>query len=461
MKRKSVWIVGFLLTAGGGGWWLTARNGTDDIEYRFVGITRGDLESTVTATGTVQATETVEVGTQVSGQISRIFIDFNDRVTAGDLIALIDPTILQQEVRSAEVNLARNQAELDQSRRELERTVELHATQVVTDSELDLARYRFELADASFRSAEINLERARRNLEYSEIRAPISGVVVSRNVEVGQTVAASLSAPILFLLAQDLAEMEILASVDESDIGQIREGQPVRFTVQAYPERQFRGTVQQVRLQSTTQDNVVTYSVVVSAENPSGALLPGMTATLDIVLDREEDVLRVSNTALRFRPTEAMLEEFEQPRGPDVGADSEGDGESPFHLGPRGGGEPRTDPRAGGFASGDMDPERIERIRARLRAAGGAAPGGGFPRRPGGDGAPGTLWYLDENGELRMTRVRTGLSDGIQTSIRSGTLEIAEGLQVIASVTSGEVTQGGVNPFQPTSGGGFRRFGGF
>lgn len=461
MRRTSIWIVGLLLATVAGGWWLTARDGTDDIVYRLVEITRGDLESTVTATGAVQATETVEVGTQVSGQISRIFIDFNDRVTAGDLIALIDPTILQQEVRSAEVNLARNQAELDQSRRELERTVELHATQVVTDSELDLARYRFELADASFRSAEINLERARRNLEYSEIRAPISGVVVSRNVEVGQTVAASLSAPILFLLAQDLAEMEILASVDESDIGQIREGLPVRFTVQAYPERQFQGTVRQVRLQSTMQDNVVTYSVVVSAENPDGALLPGMTATLDIVLDRAEDVLRVSNTALRFRPTEAMLEDFEQPQAPDVGANSEGDSENPFPLGPRGGGERRTGPRAGGFASGEMDPETIERIRARIRADGGGAPGRGSPGRPGGDGGPGTLWYLDENGELRMARIRTGLSDGIQTAIRSSALEVAEGLQVIASVTSGEVPQDGVNPFQPTSGGGFRRFGGF
>ena len=461
MRRTSIWIVGLLLATVAGVWWLTARDGTDDIVYRLVEITRGDLESTVTATGAVQATETVEVGTQVSGQISRIFIDFNDRVTAGDLIALIDPTILQQEVRSAEVNLARNQAELDQSRRELERTVELHATQVVTDSELDLARYRFELADASFRSAEINLERARRNLEYSEIRAPISGVVVSRNVEVGQTVAASLSAPILFLIAQDLAEMEILASVDESDIGQIREGLPVRFTVQAYPERQFQGTVRQVRLQSTMQDNVVTYSVVVSAENPNGALLPGMTATLDIVLDREEDVLRVSNTALRFRPTEAMLEDFEQPQAPDVGANSEGTSENPFPLGPRGSEGRRTGPRAGGFASGEMDPETIERIRARIRAEGGAAPGRGFPGRLGGDGGPGTLWYLDENGELRMTRIRTGLSDGIQTAIRWSASEVAEGLQVIASVTSGEVPQDGVNPFQPTSGGGFRRFGGF
>ena len=461
MKRKSIWIVGLLLTTVAAGWWLAARDGTDDIEYRFVEITRGDLESTVTATGVVQATETVEVGTQVSGQVSQIFIDFNDQVTAGDLIALIDPTILQQEVRSAEVNLARNQAELDQSRRELERTVELHATQVVTDSELDLARYRFELADASFRSAEINLERARRNLEYSEIRAPISGVVVSRDVEVGQTVAASLSAPILFLLAQDLAEMEILASVDESDIGQIREGQSVRFTVQAYPERAFQGTVQQVRLQSTTQDNVVTYSVVVNAENPDGALLPGMTATLDIVLDHEEDVLRVSNTALRFRPTEAMLEDFERPQASDVGADSEGDGENPFSFGPSGVGERRAGPRSGGFASGEMDEETIERIRARFRAEGGAAPGGGLLGRPGGDGGPGTLWYLDENGKLRVTRVRTGLTDGIQTAIRLGPLEIVEGRQVIAAVTTGEVPQDGANPFGPPSGGGFRRFGGF
>ena len=195
----------------------------------------------MTATGVVQATETVEVGTQVSGQIAEIYVDFNDRVSAGDLIARIDPTILEQEVQSADVNLARNQAELDQTRRELERTTELHETQVVTDSELDLASYRFALAEAAFRSAEINLERARRNLEYTEVRAPISGVVVSRDVEVGQTVAASLSAPILFLLAQDLSEMEILASVDESDIGLIHEGQPVHFTVQAYPERAFNG----------------------------------------------------------------------------------------------------------------------------------------------------------------------------------------------------------------------------
>lgn len=454
MKRKSVWILGILLVAAAGGGWLIARSPSADIEYRFVEVTRGDLESTVTATGALQATETVEVGTQVSGQIAEIYVDFNDRIAAGDLIARIDPTILQQEVRSAEVNLARNQAELDQTRRELGRTTELHETQVVTDSELDLARYRYALADAAYRSAEIGLERAQRNLQYTEIRAPINGVVVSRDVEVGQTVAASLSAPVLFVLAQDLAEMEILASVDESDIGQIQEGQPVHFTVQAYPEREFAGVVQQVRLQSTTQENVVTYSVVLSVENVDGALLPGMTATLDIVLAREEDALRVSNTALRFRPTEEMLEQVAVARGDD-GAEGE-DAGSPFPFRTPG----RREARLGG--PGNFPPPgqtgEARRPRGEFQRA-----GGGFSGRPGGEGV-GSLWYLDEGGELRFVRVRTGLTNGTETVIRNAPPDIREGRQVIASVTNGgEIVEGpGLGLFPPPSPGGFRGFrGGF
>ena len=454
MKRKSIWIVGLLLAASTAAWWFTTRGASDEVAYRFVEITRGDLEATVTATGVVQATETVEVGTQVSGQIAEIYVDFNDRVSVGDLVARIDPTILEQEVQSAEVNLARNQAELDQKRRELERTTELHETQVVTDSELDLARYQFALADTAFRSAEINLERARRNLEYTEVRAPISGVVVSRDVEVGQTVAASLSAPILFLLAQDLVEMEILASVDESDIGQIHEGQPVHFTVQAYPEREFSAVVQQVRLQSTRMDNVVTYSVVVNTENLDGALLPGMTATLDIVLEREEDVLRVSNTALRFRPTEAMLDDFERAQT-GVAEGEESDDENPFPLGPRG----ARGPGAGNFPASGMDEEAIQRRRAEFERGGGALGAGGFEGRPGGAGGGGSLWYLDEDGQLRIARVRTGLTDGIQTAIRLASQEVREGLQVIGSVSGGEPSDGSVNPFgtQSRRGGGFGR----
>src|SRR5690606_23270875 len=274
--------------------------------YRFVEITRGDVESVVSSTGTLQATETVEVGTQVSGQIAEIHVDFNDRVEKGQLIARIDPTLLRQEVRAAEVSVERSRAELEQARRQYERIAKLYEQKVVTDSEHDAALYSYDVARAAYASAQLNLERARQNLGYTEIRAPISGIVVERSVDVGQTVAASMSAPKLFLIAKDFSEMEILATVDESDIGLIHQGQPVRFTVQAYPDAEFRGTVRQVRLQSTVQENVVSYSVVVAVENADGRLLPGMTATVEFIVERAEDVLLVPNTALRFRPTEEM-----------------------------------------------------------------------------------------------------------------------------------------------------------
>ncbi len=444
MKQKTIWIFGVLAAAVIAGWAAMIRTEPANVEYRFVEVTRGDLESSVTATGNLQATETVEVGTQVSGQVAEIYVDFNDAVEQGQLIARIDPVILEQEVRSAEVNLARNQADLDQNRRELERTRELHATQVVTDSERDLAEYEFALADAAFRSAEISLERARRNLQYTEIRAPIDGVVVSRDVEVGQTVAASLSAPVLFVLAQDLGEMEILAFVDESDIGQIEDEQPVHFTVQAYPEREFSGSVGQVRLQSMTQENVVTYSVVVTVGNKDGALLPGMTATLDIVIEREEDVLVVPNTALRFRPTEEMMESLAMARG-EAGADRAGGPEAQFPLrGGRPAGVNREgEPLARGFGRGDR-------------------PGGGDPMRPGPrGGGRGTLWYLDDDAELSVTPVQTGLTNGIQTVIVNARADLREGQQVIAAVTTGTPASNIQNPFRTQQQGRFRRPGGF
>ena len=213
--------------------------------------------------------------------------------------------------------------------------------------------------------------------------------------------------------------------------------------------------MQQVRLQSTTQDNVVTYSVVVNAENLDGALLPGMTATLDIVLNREDDVLRVSNTALRFRPTEAMLDEFASAQ---TAVALKGDDGSAFPLGPRGGAREGR-PGPGNFPGGAMDEEAIQRRRAEFQRGGSTLGAGAFEGRPGGRGS---LWYLDENGQLRFARVRTGLTDGIQTAIHMAPPEVQESLQVIASVTAGEASEGGgINPFQPQSGGGFRRFGGF
>jgi HlyD family secretion protein len=267
---------------------------------------RGTVESIVASTGTLQATETVEVGTQVSGQIAHLYVDFNDRVKEGDLLARIDPTLLQQEVASAQANVQRNRAEQSQALRTLERNRLLHAEKVMTDSELEQAEYAHEVAQATLTAAEVALERARRNLSYSEIRAPSDGVIVDRSVDVGQTVAASLQAPTLFVLARDLSEMEILAAVDESDIGRIHQGQEVRFTVQAHGNQAFTGEVEQVRLQSKTQENVVSYSVVVRVNNADGRLLPGMTATAEFLIARATDVLKVPNAALRFQPNAAV-----------------------------------------------------------------------------------------------------------------------------------------------------------
>jgi HlyD family secretion protein len=414
--------VAIAIAVGAGvSWAIIAYADQAETAYRFVDITRADIESTVAATGTVQATETVEVGTQVSGQIAEILVDFNDKVQKGQLLARIDPTILEQEVRAARVNVDRNQTELDQTRRELDRVEALSASGVVTASELDDATYRNALADAAYRSAAISLERAERNLAYTEIRAPISGVVIGRAVEVGQTVAASLSAPVLFILAQDLTRMEILASIDESDIGQIAAGQPVHFGVQAYPSRTFEGQVTQVRLEAKTQENVVTYGVVIAAGNEDGVLLPGMTATVDIVLERVEDALTVPNTALRLQATDAMMAAVVENRATSTAVSR------------------------GGTRTVSVATTGAERAQASIGAAG-----------------TGTLWYVAEDGALKATRVRTGFSDGTRTVLVEAPDELVEGVQVIAAITTGPTETQAVNPFQSQqSSGPPRRAGGF
>jgi HlyD family secretion protein len=306
MWMKKLWIPGVLTAVALLLWAFVRRDEEGAATYRFVAVERGTIESVVTSTGTLQATETVEVGTQVSGQVAEILVDFNDHVKKGQLLARIDPTILEQEVRAAEANVLRNRAEVEQATRGLERNRVLHGQKVLTDAELEQAEYQATVAEASLASAQVSLERARRNLAYSEVRAPIDGVVVERSVDVGQTVAASMSAPVLFLIAQDLSAMEILASVDESDIGRIAQGQEARFTVQAYGSASFAGTVEQVRLQSKVQESVVSYSVVVRVANEDGRLLPGMTATVEFVIERAENALQVANTALRVQPTAEM-----------------------------------------------------------------------------------------------------------------------------------------------------------
>lgn len=394
MKTKRIWAFLTVVATVGVLYGILGGSSANGVSYRFVEVERGTVETVVASTGTMQATETVEVGTQVSGLLSEIQVDFNDQVKKGQLLARIDPTILQQEVRSAEASLARSRAELDQANRTLARATELFQEKVATTSDLETAQYQFDVAAASLEQSQVGLERAQRNLEYTEIRAPIDGLVIERAVEVGQTVAASMSAPVLFILAGDLGEMEILASVDESDIGLISHGQEVQFTVQAYPEETFHGKVSQVRLQSSVMENVVTYDVVISADNADGRLLPGMTATVEFIVARASDVLKVSNSALRFTPTESMMADL-----------------------------------------------------AGLRDQ-----AGGAQRRPPTAEPASRLFYLDAEGNLAMAMVETGITDG-QSTVIEGT-GITEGMQVIAAVASGSsATAAASNPFQSQSGG--------
>jgi HlyD family secretion protein len=397
MKNIRIIALAAVLVLLTGGFWLYRRaDAAEGPAFRFAAVERGDLESAVSATGTLGAVTTVQVGTQVSGQVSAIYVDFNDRVRKGQLVARIDPTLQEQSVRDAQAQLERAQAELAKARADHERNQMLHERKVVTDAEFGAIESTLAVARAGVKSAQVTLDRARQNLSYTSIYAPIDGIVVERNVDVGQTVAASLSAPQLFLIANDLSRMQILASVDESDIGVIQEGQPARFTVQAYADRTFTGTVRQVRLQSTTTENVVNYTAVIEVENPDGKLLPGMTATVDFLTGSADDVLTVPNAALRFRPTEEMLAEVRASRGGDSAT-------------------------------------------ARTRTQGAAA-GAGAARQAGAQGAGrpanvNRLWIVGADGKPSTLRVRTGLSDGQKTEVSGEGLK--EGTQVIVGTTSG------------------------
>ena len=303
MRKKSLIalaVIALLATIGV----LVARVGfaRETTTYRFATLARGDIQSKVSATGTLNAVTTVSVGTQVSGQVSQLLVDYNAHVTKGQLLARIDPTLAQQTVADADANLQKAVAQEGQSQRDYKRNQQLMTDGLIARSEYETTQSGLDVARANVRSAQVTLDRAKQNLAYTSIYAPIDGVVVERNVQQGQTVAASLSAPQLFLIANDLAHMQILAQVSESDIAQIEQGQKANFSVQAIPNQTFHGIVQQVRLQSTTSDNVVNYTVVIAVGNPQGKLLPGMTARVDFITKAATNVLKISNAALRFHP---------------------------------------------------------------------------------------------------------------------------------------------------------------
>jgi HlyD family secretion protein len=363
----------------------TQGNNTENA-YQFVEITRGDLENTVSATGTVNPVSTVEVGTQVSGTIDRLNVDFNDTVYKGQVLAVLDTSLLKVAVLDAQAQVDRNQALHQQAVVDYERNLPLFEKGFLSEQEFLPLEIAVRTTLASLQSAQASLERAETNLGYAIIHSPIDGTVIQKAIEQGQTVAASLQAPVLFVIAEDLSQMEIHAQVDESDIGYIQEGQAVRFDVQAYPNEIFTGTVKQVRLQPTTVQNVVNYTVIVDAPNPEGLLLPGMTATIDFIVEQREDVLLVSNAALRLQPTQKMMTEFRQTM------------------------EQRFD------SMPDSVRDQVLMRTERERALGGGMMRGLFS---GGSTSSevATLWFLDEADQLSMAPVRKGATDGQQTEI--------------------------------------------
>ncbi len=302
---------------------LTAGCGDSQVDYRTEPIKRGDIQQTVTATGTVNPVTTVQVGTQVSGTIKTLYVDFNSRVKKGQLIAQIDPTLFETQLAQAQANADHAEAALRDADRTLNQNRALYAKNLVAKNDYDASVTGYDGAKAQLSQAKAALQSAATNLSYTKIYSPVDGIVISRNVDIGQTVAASFQTPTLFTIAQDLTKMQIDTNVAESDIGAVQVGQEVDFTVDAYPDTTFKGKVWQKRQAPIIVQNVVTYDVVIQVNNRDLRLMPGMTANVSIIIATRDNVLRIPNAALRFRPSERPAAAAPAPgggekRGPSV-----------------------------------------------------------------------------------------------------------------------------------------------
>jgi len=428
--KKPLWIVlGLVVLVGGGvGIWQWRKHAAAGAAPRFetVAIDRGPITAKVTATGTLSALVTVQVGTQVSGRIKEILVDFNSPVKKGQVIARIEPALFQAAMESARANylaaqgsIAKLEAQAENAKLQYDRAEQLFERKAIAQADLDTARATMRAANGDVVAAKGNMEQARAalnqakvNLDYTTILSPTTGVVISRSVDVGQTVAASLSAPTLFLIAEDLTKMQVDTSVAEADIGKLKPEMDATFTVDAYPSRTFKGKIRQIRNAPQTQQNVVTYDAVIDVSNPGLELRPGMTANVTFIYDHRDSALRVANAALRFQPP------------PELARAAWGGGGG---SGQRGGGQ-----RGPGSGEG-----------------GGRRMGGG---RQGGGETPDRrmLWVL-RGPTPTPVRVRAGVSDGTNTEIE--TTELHEGDHV---VTDAEMP-GSENKTPPAGGGAFRR----
>lgn len=431
MNKKLLWVL-ILIAAGVGVFFLIGSRGKPEAKYRTATVDKGDITQTVTATGALSAVTTVKVGSQVSGIISKLYVDFNSKVKKGDLLAELDPTPFQEKVNAAAATLQKAQVEERNGAIQLRRQTALKQQGLSPQADFDTAQANYDSARASVAQASAALKQARTDLSYTKINAPIDGVVVDRQYDVGQTVAASFQAPMLFQIAQDLTKMQVAADVSESDIGRVQMGEPVRFTVDAYPERQFRGKVSQIRLIATVNQNVVTYPVIVEVPNPDLLLRPTMTANVSIDVATVHDTLRVPNAALRWKPEGTVV--------------ASGAGSTPEERAAKGPGGVAGG--AGGAGSGGTG--------AMARQFGQTGGGGGRPG--GGRGArPSTVYEAQgPKAEPKPVQIRTGITDGRFTQVVSG--EVKPGDTVIVGLATARASAPGAAPPGAAPPGGRRGF---
>ena len=398
MKKLKWFIILIILVGGGaGGFWYWRHRANELPEYQTADVTRGDLTQVVTASGQINPVINVQVGSQISGTIEKLYADFNSEVTNGQVIAQIDPSTYKANVMQAQGDLASAKAGLTLARVNANRSKELFEAKLIPQSDYDQAFATLQQAEATVMLKEATLERTRTDLERCTITSPVNGVVISRNVDVGQTVAASLSAPTLFVIANDLAKMQIDASVAEADIGGVDVGQIVDFTVDAFPYRTFHGKVVQIRNSPTNTQNVVSYDTVISASNPDLKLRPGMTANVSIVIARRDNAVRIPNAALRFRPADAGT---------------------------------NTPPQ---------------------EANAGPKPGGGPGKHPKGERKPQRTIYVLKDDKPQPVQIKTGITDGVFT-------EVTDGLSETNQVITAAIIKSGKGATAPNPFGGGMRF---
>jgi HlyD family secretion protein len=413
MKKKTLIIIGIVSVLGIAAILALKPFSRKEVEFNFntVKVERGNISNTVTATGTIQALKTVNVGTQVSGIILHIYVDFNDHVKQGQLLAKLDETPLRTQ-------LAQSQSAVDQATSQLhfeeatyKRLKVLYDKQLIAQTDYDQALYNFENSKAALANAKSALDRAQVNLAYATITSPIDGVVLNRAIEEGQTVAASFSTPTLFTIVNDLTQMEVQTSVDEADIGKIVNGQRVEFTVDAYSDLKFEGTVAQIRLQPVTTNNVVTYVVILNAPNPDKKLMPGMTASAIIYVEEKTNTLLLSGKAVRYTPDQAYLKKM-------------------FEKMQASGSMPKL-PAGAPTGTGGMS----QKVPAGQSLLSMPSPAAGMAEM-NNDPSTKTVWIKDDKMGIRPDKIKIGIDNGTSVEVLSG---LKEGDEVVISTGDKDV----------------------